>query len=759
MNIKYLTRNSIRTGLLISVFSGLLMFAHMGVAKMAMPDHVFYGLATWFGDPVVEGTQITFVLDGQSATNATYSMGMDTGLGGLYALRVPMDAEDPRLAGRARPGETGGIFINGNLVAQVTVGDYGQATRLDIDPANLMGDVPAISIGSAQVLEGQSGTTTLSFPVNLNIAGTEEITAYWQTVAVTAANAATGDVQCGAEVDYLQDSGQISFAPGVLSTSIDITVCGDTIVEENEIIRVQLSQPSNAIIQFDVADGTLINDDGQPELRIYDQVVYEPASGNLVSNFQVSLSRSYTQNVSFSYSTQDVSALNGSDYQSASASLTIPAGNTSANIPVTFFSDGVTESPEVMQVNISAVSNAIINDATGVAIILDAGRKPEADLQQENQNGENSITGLAAPAALAMSPDGQHLYVTTLISESISWFDFDGAGTLTFAGSVDISSAGFEQSKWVGLWSIVISPDGLHVYTAAEGDDAISHYQRNPADGALTWVANLSNESTDMGLDGVYDLKLSSDGLHLYAAGKRSNAIAHFAVNASDGSLAYQSHISNGTSGNNFMLGPVRMSLSPLDDQLYVASDFGGAIQVFDRNSSTGSLSYQTSYKNEVGGITGMEAPSSIQVSSDGAQVYVTARADSSVLIFNRNGNGSLSYQQTLDANNGGFAALQGTADLALSPQGDRVFALGQDDSSMAIFNREKNAQQASFGDLEFLDIKLDDSNGVSELGGPVDLIFSPDGKWVFVAASRDNTVSVFKNNVLFPLFIDGFED
>lgn len=742
---------------------GLLALLWLGLptaqARVAMPDHVFYGVATWFGDPVAEGTEITFVLDGQSATNARYTIGQDPGLNGLYALRIPMDAEDPRLPGRVRPGETGNIYINGNLVAQVTVGDYGQVTRLDIDPVNLTGSVPTLAIGNTSVLEGDSGISQMVFTVNMNVAASTDVTVKWETQAYSGADAATGAAQCATEVDYENASGVLTLPQGTTSAAISINICGDTLIEASEILQVKLSGPTGAIIQFDTADGTIINDDGQPDVRVYDRVAYEPASGSQTELMEVVLSRPYTLPVSVDYSTQDVSASAGTDYQAASGTVTIPAGQTRATISLNLLADGASEGPEVLQVNLSNVQNGILKDATGVMIILDAGQRPETRLQQENRNGVNNVVGLARPAALALSPDGQHLYVTTLVDLSVVWFDVDGDnGTLTFNGMVDNNTTGVENAALDGAWSIVISNDGNHVYVGAQNDAAISHFSRNSADGSLSYVERVDSSAAGNALTGLRALRLSPDGKHLYAAGKNANAIVWFSVDAATGSLSYQGKLSTADNGLSFLMGPSDLALTSDGSRLYAAADFGQALFAFNRDSNSGALSLIASYKEGVNQITGLNAPSAVRIAPDDGHVYVTARADSTVAEFAIQPDGSLSHQRTLSGGNGDFAALQNPPALDVTPQGNRVFALGQDDSSLVVFSRETDPTASNYGQLGFLDVKLDDSSAVSNLGGPVNLIHSADGKWIFVAASQDNTVAVFSNESLFPLFIDGFE-
>src|SRR5690554_3798870 len=159
-------------------------------AKLSQPDYVFYGTATWFGGSLPAETEISLYLENQLLTVTKYSMGTVDALNGLYALRVPMDSNDPRSFGKARPGDPASIYINGNKVAEVLVGEYGLAQRLDIDPMNLAGDQSVINIMAGQVKEGDSGQTNLNLTLNLSLASDVVVSVDWTTLEDNTAVAA-----------------------------------------------------------------------------------------------------------------------------------------------------------------------------------------------------------------------------------------------------------------------------------------------------------------------------------------------------------------------------------------------------------------------------------------------------------------------------------------------------------------------------------------------------------------------------------------
>ena len=91
-----------------------------------------------------------------------------------------------------------------------------------------------------------------------------------------------------------------------------------------------------------------------------------------------------------------------------------------------------------------------------------------------------------------------------------------------------------------GAYSVTVSPDGNHVYAGGYTDDAIAVFSRNSSTGALTYV-----EMQKIGVGGVDGIRavtsvvVSPDGKHVYATGFHDDAVAVFTRNSSTGALTY----------------------------------------------------------------------------------------------------------------------------------------------------------------------------------------------------------------------------
>src|SRR5205085_6961111 len=99
--------------------------------------------------------------------------------------------------------------------------------------------------------------------------------------------------------------------------------------------------------------------------------ITEGNTGTKAATFTVTLSTASSQSVTVAYTTADGSATAGSDYQTASGTLTIPAGQTSGTITVLVNGDRLAEPNETFFVNLSIPTNATIADSQAVGTIAD----------------------------------------------------------------------------------------------------------------------------------------------------------------------------------------------------------------------------------------------------------------------------------------------------------------------------------------------------------------------------------------------------
>ena len=248
-----------------------------------------------------------------------------------------------------------------------------------------------MTLGNAGVFEGNSGTSILKLPVNFAGANTSTVTGFASAVAIsgTGFHPATPGASCGGGVDFIPFSNvAFSIPPNTANgtLSVNITICGDTVIEPDEQIFVFLSSVSGGAFcttESCAAIGTIVNDDGPPSVSINSISVSEPAFAGSIrtASFTVSLNHPFSQNVSVHFATRDGTATSicslfkvcSPDYVSTSGTVTIPAStstvtNLSATIPVTIRGDGISEPDQSFFMDLSSPS------PTGVTILTGTGQ-------------------------------------------------------------------------------------------------------------------------------------------------------------------------------------------------------------------------------------------------------------------------------------------------------------------------------------------------------------------------------------------------
>ena len=139
------------------------------------------------------------------------------------------------------------LFLNLSSPTGATIADaQGVGTIVNDDGTPIQ-----VSINDVSIVEGDSGTSVLTFTVT-RTGGTGAFDVNFNTQNGTA-------VEPG---DYVANSGTLSFGVGQNSQTISITINGDNLPESNEAFQVLLSgATNNAIIVDGSGTGTIVNDE------------------------------------------------------------------------------------------------------------------------------------------------------------------------------------------------------------------------------------------------------------------------------------------------------------------------------------------------------------------------------------------------------------------------------------------------------------------------------------------------------------------
>jgi hypothetical protein len=151
----------------------------------------------------------------------------------------------------------GDLLVEGNETFTVTLSapfnaDLGTTVAtgtITNDDAN-----PKLVVGDATVLEGNSGTTPLTFTVAMVPVSVTDVTVDYATSGGTAT----------AGSDYTGTSGTLTIPACQASGTITVSVIGEKTYEPNETLGLTLSNPVGATIVVGTATGTILNDDRIP---------------------------------------------------------------------------------------------------------------------------------------------------------------------------------------------------------------------------------------------------------------------------------------------------------------------------------------------------------------------------------------------------------------------------------------------------------------------------------------------------------------
>jgi len=120
---------------------------------------------------------------------------------------------------------------------------------------------PMISISDATVVEGDTGLTDLVFTVSIDQPSTQDVTV---TVNTADGTATAGD-------DYQPLVGTLVTIPaGETEVTVTVPVVTETVVEADETLTLEASNPVNGEILDGTGEGTIVNDDGNTLVPVPD---------------------------------------------------------------------------------------------------------------------------------------------------------------------------------------------------------------------------------------------------------------------------------------------------------------------------------------------------------------------------------------------------------------------------------------------------------------------------------------------------------
>lgn len=228
--------------------------------------------------------------------------------------------------------------------------------------ATIMNDDSLVSIsGGGTIVEGNTGTKSVTFTVTLSIASDAPVTVTYATANGTATLAGA---------DYRAASGTLTFTPGQTSKTLTVLVNGDRLAEADEYFYVNLTGVTGAGIANGSAFATIRDD--EPRISIGDVSKAEGKKGqSTLFTFTVTLSAAYDQAVTMSFRTVNGTATTGdNDYIARTGALTFNPGETSKTITIEVMGDIKKEADETFYLDLFGNSvNSLFTKKRGVGTI------------------------------------------------------------------------------------------------------------------------------------------------------------------------------------------------------------------------------------------------------------------------------------------------------------------------------------------------------------------------------------------------------
>jgi DNA-binding beta-propeller fold protein YncE len=392
--------------------------------------------------------------------------------------------------------------------------------------------------------------------------------------------------------------------------------------------------------------------------------------------------------------------------------------------------------------------------------------------------------------AIAVSPDGKHVYVASSKSDAVAVFARDRqTGVLTqpqkTAGCI-AAKGGNGCAAAIGLDepnSIAVSPDGRSVYATSRAGNSVTSFARNPKTGALRQLPQpLAGCISGLPLPGCVSalalvapdvVIVSPDGNNVYVGSFFGNAVAAFARNPETGALTQLAGnaacIAEATAGcaTGIALKSVEgLAISPNGGNVYAATALSNAVVTLSRNPDTGALAQADDGSGCIveSALTGctlgreLAGANAVAVSPDGNGVYVTSLFSNSVTSFNRNAasggltqregtGGCLIYLRSAGCSFG--RALVAPEGLALSPDGKSVYVAAFKSGAIVVLNRGNAGSVAQKpGAAGCLAARaLPGCTVARALKGVSSVALSPDGRYLYSTSFESDAVDVFRRN------------
>lgn len=257
---------------------------------------------------------------------------------------------------------------------------------------------------------------------------------------------------------------------------------------------------------------------------------------------------------------------------------------------------------------------------------------------------------------------------------------------------------------------------------------------------ALEFVdAKLEGEGGVEGLAGVLAVAVSPDGRNVYAIGTAGDAVAVFTRDGA-GTLSQLEVHRDGVGNLDGIANPAAIAISPDGGFVYVAGSRDDAVAAFARDKSTGALTFLEAQKEGTAGVEGIRYARALAISPDGQYLYAAGQKSDAIAVFKRNTlTGWLTFVEAQHQGVLGVAGIVEPLALTISPDGAHLYVATGDQSVVTVFARDKASGH--------LTQRPPDAEPDPGLIGISSVTVSPDGAFVYATRSNDDAIVIYRRN------------
>lgn len=244
--------------------------------------------------------------------------------------------------------------------------------------------------------------------------------------------------------------------------------------------------------------------------------------------------------------------------------------------------------------------------------------------------------GLTQVRGLAMAPEGTELYVASYGDNAVTVMRREPAsGRLTLTQVLRDANDGGTVEGLFRPTAIAVSPDGEQVFVAAGGSSSLAVFRRDPVTGLLAPLQTFFEGSEGViGLEGAIAVTISPDGASVYVLG--TTGLAHFRKSG-DGRCTFAEALAGfEVVGSGEPSGPTAVAMAPQGSALVLSRGGDDTLVLLDRDQRTGALTVADTRKNQQDGVEGIAGAADLAFEPTGRWLYVAAQFDDAVAFFRR---------------------------------------------------------------------------------------------------------------------------